>query len=290
MLLVVLLIGWINRAYIKEQYYWLVLMGPSVLTGEREKQISANPGSDFQECATACPKMVVVPAGKFLMGSPHTEKLRQEPEGPQHWVTIAKPFAVGKMEVTFAQWDVCVAAGACPPVSDNRWGRENRTVINVSWDEAKRYVVWLSRITGKEYRLLTEAEWEYAARAGTTTTYFWGDDIGDGRANCDGCGSEWDLKQTAPVGSFKANPFGLHDMHGNVDEWVEDRFHDSYQGAPPDGSAWVKDGDPDRRVHRDGSWRNPPRRLRSAYRNEEPRTHRYDNLGFRIARTLNPSR
>jgi formylglycine-generating enzyme required for sulfatase activity len=281
-------VGWWSRD-IREHYYWRVFMGPSLLTSEQEKQIAANPGSDFKECAAACPRMVVVPAGKGWMGSLANEKFRSEnDESPRHEVTFAKPFAVGKTEVTFAQWDTCVAAGACPETYDNNWGRGNQPVINVSWDEAKQYVAWLSRITGKDYRLLTEAEWEYAARAGTATTYFWGDDIGDGNANCAGCGSKWDLKQTAPVGSFRANAFGLHDMHGNVDEWVEDVYHDSYQGAPLDGSQWIKDGDPDKRIHRDGSWMNDARRLRSAYRNAEPPFHRYENLGFRVARTLNP--
>jgi formylglycine-generating enzyme required for sulfatase activity len=115
-------------------------------------------------------------------------------------VTIAKPFAVGRTEVTFAEWDFCVAAGACVKAADNTWGRDDRPVINVNWDDVKQYVAWLSRITGKEYRLLTEAEWEYAARAGTTTAYSWGDEIGKGNANCDGCGSHWDKKQPDPLG------------------------------------------------------------------------------------------
>jgi formylglycine-generating enzyme required for sulfatase activity len=146
--------------------------------------------------------MVVVPDGKFMMSSPGSEEGRHENEYSQHEVTISKPFAVGRTEVTFAEWDACVAAGACAKASDNGWGRGHQPVINVRWDEAKDYIAWLSRITGKEYRLLTEAEWEYAARAGTTTAYSWGDEIGKGNANCIGCGSQWDDKQPAPVGSF----------------------------------------------------------------------------------------
>jgi formylglycine-generating enzyme required for sulfatase activity len=177
---------------------------------------------------------------------------RSEAEGPQREVTIAKPFALGKTEVTFAEWDACVAAGACPNAPDSTWGRGDRPVINVSWNDAKQYVAWLS--LSKKYRLLSEVEWEYAARASTTTTYSWGDDIGKGNANCRGCGSEWDSRQTAPVGSFKPNAFGLYDMHGNVFEWVEDPWHGSDEGAPTDGSPWVEGGTISGHVVRGGSW------------------------------------
>ena len=158
----------------------------------------------------------------------------------------------------------------------------------MSWDDAKEYIAWLTRITGKEYRLLTEAEWEYAARAGATTAYSWGDEIGDGNANCDGCASHWDNKQTAPVGSFKPNAFGLYDMHGNVYEWVEDPWHDNYSGAPVDGSAWLEGGEASRRVVRGGSWDDDPPYLRAAFRDRNSSDRRYYNLGFRLARTLNP--
>jgi formylglycine-generating enzyme required for sulfatase activity len=160
-------------------------------------------------------------------------------------------------------------------------------VINVNWDDVKNYIDWLKRMTGKEYRLLSEAEWEYAARAGTTTSYSWGDDIGKDNANCDGCGSRWDDKQTAPVGSFKPNAFGLYDMHGNVVEWVEDTWHDNYSGAPVDGSAWLEGSDV-RRVVRGGSYYHNPQYLRAAFRGGYPTFYWYDTLGFRLARTLNP--
>jgi formylglycine-generating enzyme required for sulfatase activity len=202
-------------------------------------------------------------------------------------VTIARPFAVGKTEVTFAEWDTCVVAGACAKASDS-WGRGEQPAINVSWDGAKQYVTWLSKITGKEYRLLKEAEWEYAARAGTTTAYSWGDDIGKGNANCNGCGSQWDNRQTAPVGSFKPNAFGLYDMHGNVFEWVEDSWHNSYEGAPTDGLRWVEDADASIRVVRGGSWYSDPQNLRAADRLGFPTDLRLNNIGFRLARTLNP--
>src|SRR5262249_43305784 len=155
----------------------------------------------------------------------------------------------------------------------------------VSWDDAKMYVSWLSRITGKAYRLLSEAEWEYAARAGSDTAYPWGSEIGEGNANCNGCGSQWDNKQTAPVGQFPANKFGLHDMHGNVWEWVEDCYHENYNQAPSDGSAWTT-GDCNVRVVRSGSWYNIPENLPSAIRSRFSTDDRFDHLGFRVGRTL----
>ena len=250
---------------------------------EREK-----PGRAFRDCPE-CPEMVVVPAGSFMMGSAPGEESRGSDEGPVHRVTIAKPFAVGKYEVTFAEWDACVVAGGCGGhrPGDRGWGRGRRPVINVNWDDAKAYVRWLSDKTGKQYRLPSESEWEYAARAGTTTRYNWGHDIGRNRANCDGCGSRWDNEQTAPAGSFSANPFGLHDMHGNVWEWVEDCWNERYVGAPSDGSAWT-DGNCSRRVLRGGSWDFIPRVLRSAYRNRNRAGYRYFIFGFRVARTLTP--
>ena len=155
-------------------------------------------------------------------------------------MTIAKPFAVSKFEVTFDEWDTCARYGGCrTDVSDFGFGRGQRPVIKVTWDDAQQYVAWLSKMTGEPYRLLTEAEYEYATRAGTTTAYPWGDDIGTNKANCNGCGSQWDNKQTAPVGSFAPNGFGLFDMVGNVWEWVEDCYNDNYNGAPTDGSAWT---------------------------------------------------
>jgi formylglycine-generating enzyme required for sulfatase activity len=158
-------------------------------------------------------------------------------------------------------------------------------VINVNWDDAQHFVAWLWRITGKPYRLLSEAEWEYAARAGSTTAYYWGDAIGKGNANCIACGSRWDNRQTAPVGSFTANPFGLHEMHGNVWEWVEDCWHDGYTGAPSDGSAWIS-GDSEYRVLRGGSWFNIPQGLRSAYRYKYSSANRFHLIGLRVGRTL----
>ena len=260
---------------------------PTVLTVEQEKAQAARPGSEFKECANGCPAMIVIPSGKFVMGSPESEADRDASEGPQHEVTITKPFAVSKFEVMFEEWDACVAAAACPRVPDV-WGRERMPAINVSWVDAKQYVGWLSQLTAKEYRFLTEAEWEYAARAGANTRYSWGDDLGRGNANCDGCGSQWDLQQTAPVGSFRPNRLGLYDMHGNVWEWVEDSWHENYNLAPTDGSAWLRGGDPSFRVVRGGSWRNESELVRAAVRFRRNANVRFDTLGFRVARTILP--
>jgi formylglycine-generating enzyme required for sulfatase activity len=253
----------------------------TVLSAQAEQALK--PNSAFKECAN-CPEMVVVPAGSFMMGSNEFDR-----EKPPHGVTIRQPFAVGKFEVTFDEWDACVAHRGCTREPDDRsWGRGRRPVMNVSWDDAKQYVAWIAKLTGKPYRLLTEAEWEYAARAGTTTTYSWGNDIGKGNANCDPCGSQWDNKQTAPVGSFKPYGFGLYDMHGNVWEWCEDVWHENYGGAPIDGTPWLQGGEATRRVVRGGSWLRSPQVLRAASRIRYPTDHRNDNLGFRLARTLNP--
>ncbi len=287
------LVGWINQAYVKEQinWYWtmrpymLANIRPYVLTAQAERALK--PLASFRECAKDCPEMIVIPGGEFIMGSPATEKGRRDDEDPQHKVTIAKPFAVSKFEATFADWDACVSVGGCPRASDSFFGRGAKPVINVTWDNAQQYVAWFSKMTGQRYRLLTEAEWEYAARAGTTTAYSWGDEIGKGNANCASCGSKWDNGGTSPVGSFKPNAFGLYDMHGNVWEWVEDCYHDNYNGAPADGSA--RTGvDCDRRVLRGGSWSPSPQTLRSAGRLSNPSDARFYNLGFRVARTLTP--
>src|SRR6516162_8380458 len=190
------------------------------------------------------------------------EKDHKTDEGPRHIVTIGKPFAVAKFALTFDEWDTCVTYGDCRQGVGDSWGRGQLPVIFVSWDDAQRYVVWLSKMTDKPYRLLTEAVYEYATRAGTQTAYPWGDDIGKNNANCNGCGSKWDNRQTAPVGSFQPNALGLYDMVGNVWEWVEDCYHENYNGAPTDGSAWTSD-DCRHRVARGGAWYSFPGNLRS---------------------------
>jgi len=287
------LVGWINQGYVKEQIHWHMTMrpymvanvGPYVLKPEAERALK--PLASFRECAKDCPEMVVVPAGEFMMGSPATEEGRSANEGPQRLITIAKPFAVSKFAVTFADWDACVSVGGCPHVSDSGFERGTRPVINVRWDEAQQYGAWFSKMTGRPYRLLTETEWEYAARAGSATAYFWGDRIGEGNANCNDCGSQWDGRQTSPVGSFKPNAFGLYDMAGNVWQWVQDCYHDDYNGAPTDGSAWII-GDCSRRVVRGGSWGNVPQYLRSASRDWFSADDRDFHVGFRLGRALAP--
>ncbi len=226
------------------------------------------------------PEMVVIPTGSFIMGSS-----QQEDEGPPHQVTIARSFAMGKYTVTFSEYDRFAQSTGRDLPDDSGWGRNNQPVVNVCWEDAVAYAEWLSEQTGKRYRLPTEAEWEYAARAGTQSAYWWGDEIGRNRANCDGCGSEWDDSQPAPVGSFAPNPFGLHDMLGNVWEWVEDCWHDDYNGAPADGSAWLsEDGGP--RGVRGGSWAVDPAHLRSALRYGASAEDQLDSLGFRLVQNL----
>ena len=262
-------------------------------------------GDRFRDCPE-CPEMAVLPAGSYRMGSPSYEQGRQEDEGPAHEVTIAVPFAIGVYEVTVAEFGRFVdetgysAGSSCftyPRFRQN--GRH--PVVCVNWNDARAYVAWLSRETGEEYRLPSESEWEYAARAGTRTARPWGDGESGQCRHANGLDASAkehysDLKwvvascrdghvRTAPVGSFGANDWGLHDMLGNVSEWTEDCWNDSYAGAPSDGSAW-EFGDCARRVLRGGSWADGPSYLRAAYRDISG----YSNysLGFRVARTLTP--
>lgn len=230
------------------------------------------------------PEMKCIPPGKFLMGSNNGDSDEQ----PVHEITIAYAFEISKFEVTFDEYHAFANATKRDQQSEyySELERGNRPVIIISFYDAQAYVQWLSKQTGRKYRLPTEAEWEYVARAGTQTSYWWGDDIGKNNANCNGCGSQWDGKQTAQVGSFKPNPFGLYDTAGNVWEWTEDCWHDNYQGAPADGSAWKEDnnGDCSRRVIR-GGWRSSySQDLRSAVRRSDYPDVANNFAGFRIAR------
>jgi formylglycine-generating enzyme required for sulfatase activity len=284
------LVGWLNQAWLRDQWRWFTVtrpyllseVRPHVLTAEAEQTLKV--GDSFKECARDCPEMVVVPSGEFMMGSPESEPGRDNNEGPQHKVVFAGPFAVARFDVTFDDWDACVSYGDCTRAGDS--GRGHHPIINVTWDDARHYAAWLSRMTGNSYRLLSEAEFEYAARAGTQTAYPWGDEVGKNNANCAGCGSRWDDRQPSPVGSFAANRFGLYDMHGDVWQWIEDCYHRDYQGAPQDGSAWIEGGDCTRRIVRGGSWYFKPGNLRSASRDKAPTGIRNDDLGFRVGRTL----
>ena len=239
----------------------------------------------FRDCPD-CPQMVVVPAGRFRMGCVSGQGCLAV-EKPVRQVRIRRPFALSVHEVTFAEWDACVSAGGCGGYrpDDVGLGRENRPVMSVSWNDTRSYVSWLSRRTGERYRLPSESEWEYAARGGSTSKYSWGNEIGSNRANCENylCGDQWEY--TAPVGSFAPNAFGLHDMHGNVWEWVEDCWNYNYARAPKDGGARLS-GDCAQRVLRGGSWGDDPGYLRAAYRIG----HTASSLGggFRVARTLAP--
>jgi formylglycine-generating enzyme required for sulfatase activity len=252
------------------------------------------PGDSFKECDN-CPEMVVVPIGSFIMGSPETEIGRGRNEGPQHLVTFTYRFAVGRFSVTFDEWDACVTDGGCngysPP--DQGWGRGRRPVINVSWNDVKAYLAWLSRKTAMIYRLPSEAEREYVTRAGTTTPFWWGSSISPSQANYkgteiygdDGVRGEF-RNESLPVDSFAPNPWGLYQVHGNVSEWTEDCWHDNYTDAPIDGSAWITP-DCNKHVRRGGSMGSSPSFLRSAFRLFSPPTVE-PFLSFRVARTLTP--
>jgi formylglycine-generating enzyme required for sulfatase activity len=269
---------------------------------QRDPALSVTPGSgqsfidrlaDGQPCPQ-CPEMVVAPAGNFEMGSPTDEPGRQEGE-TQIPVEIARPFAVGKFAVTFDQWDACVADGGCNGYkpSDRRSGRGNRPVINVNWSDANAFAQWLSRKTGKTYRLLSEAEHEYVTRASTTTPFWWGRSITPKQANYNGNytyngGTKGEYRaQTVPVDSFEANPWGLFNVHGNVWEWTADCWNDSNIGNPGNGSARTT-GVCTRRVVRGGSCYIDPQNVRAASRGGSSTVIRVNDLGFRLARTLNP--
>lgn len=237
------------------------------------------PGTIFRDCAD-CPDLVVVPAGEFNMGSEDFDT-----EKPIHPVLVEQPFAVGRTEVTFAQWDACVAAGGCRfRPDDHGRGRTNLPVSEVSWNDARAYVDWLARKTGHGYRLLSEAEWEYVARAGTATPFWWGADARAGYANCRGCGGSGG-RRTLPVGSYQANAFGLSDTAGNVAEWVEDCWTDSYAGASGEPGAEPA-ASCKRRVLRGGSFDAGARYARSASRFLHDADKRYYLNGFRVMRDL----
>ena len=276
----------------------VLLLAPGGAAAQKRAPVDpVGPGRVFHDCP-GCPEMVVVPSGAFMMGSPESERGRGKNEGPQREVSFRQPFAVGKFEVTFAQWDACVAEGGCThKPGDESWGRGRRPAINVSWGDARQYAAWLAKRTGKPYRLLTEAEWEYAARGVTSTSaqhapFSTGVTINYKQANYDanftyGVAGRMGIyrQKTLDVGALPRNAFGLHDMHGNVWEWVEDCYKDSYAGAPTDGSA-VASGNCSLRVLRGGAWNYYPQLLRAAYRYATAPGVRMENAGFRVARAL----
>ena len=242
---------------------------------------------DRMKNGTDGPEMVVIPAGKFRMGDIQGVGLKHEQ--PVHEVRIRRPFAASRYEITFDEYDEFAKAIGRQLPDDEGFGRGRRPVIRVSWNEAVDYAAWLSQQTGKRYRLPTEAEWEYAARGGTKTAYWWGNEMKPGLANCISCGTRPDNGQTTPVGSFKPNPFGLYDTAGNVREWVQDCWHDNYQGAPSDGSAWEEEhnGQCNGRVHRGGAFRSVNKgNVRSSSRDMYRAGARPYWVGFRLIREI----
>jgi formylglycine-generating enzyme required for sulfatase activity len=279
------------------------------LTKERESLLKAR--DTFKECPD-CPEMVLIPAGEFMIGSPEREPERYAQEGPQHRVKIGRPFALGKLKVTRDQFDAFVRetnysiGDSCYTIEsgqvEERVGRSfrnpgfvqenNHPAVCVNWDDAKAYVAWLTKKTGKNYRLPSESEWEYAARAGTTTPFWWGTSIITDQANYDGStvyagGIKGENREkTVAADDFKPNAWGLYQVHGNAFEWVEDCWNDSYTNAPADDAVMLA-GNCARRVRRAGAWNYPAATLRSAYRDSRPASTRGSNLSLRVARTVN---
>lgn len=238
------------------------------------------PGDIFRDC-DACPEMVVVPAGLYLMGSD-----KYKTEKPKRVIRFRKPFAIGRFETTHAEWQACLDAGGCKhEPHDHNWGKNRMPVINVNHDMVQGYAKWLSKTTGKKYRLPSEAEWEYVARAGSKQNYSFGNLVGENQVNCRKCGSPWSGIGNAPVGSFSPNPWGVYDMHGNAFEWVEDCWHPNYEGAPKSSAART-DGKCQFRVIRGGSWYYYSRMSRSANRQKNPAAVKSYWLSFRLVREL----
>jgi formylglycine-generating enzyme required for sulfatase activity len=257
----------------------------SAATAEAGQEESAAPGAAGAMAAVkdcdACPLMVALSPGPFTMGSNGSDPS----ERPAHKVALRTPFAIGKFEVTVGEWGQCVKASVCPNVPSAANAADKLPMRDVSWDEAQLYLKWLSTVSRRPYRLPTEAEWEYAARGGTTTRYWWGERMKGGNASCQGCGEPWKADAPPPVGSFVANPFGLADMNGSVWEWVQDCWHSSYKGAPADGSAWA-DASCQSRVIRGGSWREDGSYMLSTTRFKYDASVRQSQNGFRVARAL----
>jgi formylglycine-generating enzyme required for sulfatase activity/serine/threonine protein kinase len=251
--------------------------------GDVDAKIHGTIFHDYLQDNSLGPEMVWIPAGRFQMGD--IQGQGDNDEQPMRWVSVEK-FAIGRTEVTFAEYDRFAEATGREKPDDNGWGRGNRPVINVSMADATAYAAWLSQQTKQQYRLPTEAQWEYAARAGTETLYWWGNEIGLNRANCDGCGSQWDNQKTAPVGSFAPNPFGLYDTVGNVWEWTCSEYQEKYYGKEQDCATIPNITTV--HVERGGSLYNYPKALRAANRYKKPYEYRNPSVGFRLSRTEEP--
>lgn len=240
----------------------------------------ARGGAELHDCQS-CPMLVALPAGTFTMGSNSSDPS----EKPAHQVAISAPFAIGKFEVTVQQWNACVTANGCQKVAQANNANPSAPVRDVSWDDAQQYVKWLSMLSGEAYRLPTEAEWEYAARGGTATSYWWGDKMVTGKANCKECGQPWSDKAPASAGSFVPNGFGLYDTSGSVWEWVADCWHNNFKDAPADGRAWDEPGCRVR-VIRGGSWRDGASYMVASTRFKYDASVRQPQNGFRVARSV----
>ena len=265
-----------TRIFVITAGIWFVAGGTGILHAKDVK-----PGAVFKDCAE-CPEMVVLPTGSFSMGS----KKGHRREQPVQSIIIAKPLAAARSETTLEEWDDCHSAGGCSKKApDKDWGRGRRPVMNVLYADALEYTAWLSQKTGHTYRLPSEAEWEYAARAGTSTEYWWGDMMKKGGANCRKCGTQWGGIQSAPVGSFKPNPWGLYDMHGNVLEYVQDCWSKSHESLPPDAAPKITP-ECQSRVIKSGAWYYLPKVSRSASRERnDTRVFSYF-IGFRVFREM----
>ncbi len=242
--------------------------------------VAAHKTSTIKDCSD-CPELVVLQPGSFIMGDDGGDRS----ERPAHRVRIGKAFAIGKYEVTMAQWNACVRAKACEALPQTESLSDKAPAINVSWNDAEQYVQWLSKHTGQDYRLPTEAEWEYAARAGTQSRYWWGGKMESGKANCKDCGGAWSQEAPVNVDALPPNAFGIYGTSGGVWEWVQDCWHKSYRGAPTHGSAWTRAGCREN-VIRGGSWRNDQSYSTSSSRFTYDSTVRFIANGFRVAKTL----
>ncbi|NQU60780.1 MAG: formylglycine-generating enzyme family protein [Rhodospirillales bacterium] len=273
-----------------------VVPAPSIATNKSDKakkpdpapgeDTPLKPGQVFKDCPE-CPELVVIPAGIFIMGLNGKKKSQK----PAHRVNITKPFAMGRFEIKFSEWLACADDGGCQHrPDDHKWGRKGRPVINVTYFDAMEYLSWISKKTGQVYRLPSEAEWEYADRGGSTSLWWWGDKVGKNHANCKDCKSKWSDGGTephgsAPVGSFKANPFGLYDTAANVFEWVQDCWNKTHKGAPTDASARMQ-GNCRYRVIRGGSFYYYSKVAKAAYRAKNPPGVKSYWLGFRVLREI----
>lgn len=255
---------------------------PSVSAEPARNGEGLAPGTIFADCADICPQLVVIPAGSFTMGSLPEEAGRTVQEGPRHPVAFAYDFAIGRYEVTFDQFDACVEAGGCSRrPNDQGWGRGNRPVVDVSWNDAMEYTAWLSEQTGQRYTLPSESEWEYAARAGTNTPWHTGNAILTDDANILNA-----FARTVAVGAYPPNAFGLHDVHGNVAEWTLDCRDTGYVGVPNNGAAATNGDCAQLRLVRGGGFNEEPSAVRSAARPAGPQAQRYPGVGFRVARAM----